>query len=149
MGWRRVFAAVPLVAVLYASPALAADPRAESCKLAAVLADGTDAIIGQFEEMAKLWDEAERAKLDPVFRPELGKFDFDKGKVYLIADFDPFMREYMVVSGDASRAVTIFFRLSFARGPRGYMFRNVDFNTDYSEIMASNLAQPPQEIGCL
>lgn len=149
MGWRQVFAAMPLAAALYANPAAAADPRVESCGLAAVLADGTDAIIAHFERMAILWDEAERAKLDPVFRPELGKFDFAKGKVYLVADFDPFMREYLVVSGDASRAVTIFFRLSFAQGPKGYMFRNVDFNTNYAEIMATNFAHPPQEIGCL
>ncbi len=148
MNGKRLYAALPVLVALNAAPALAADPDAETCQLAAVFADGTDAIIAHIQSMAALWGEAERAKLDPVFRPELGKFNFVKGNVYIIADFEPFMREYLVVSGDASKAATIFFRITFAEGPQGYMFRNIDFNTNYKEIMGTTLAQTPQPVGC-
>lgn len=142
--------AIAAAAVLLAAsaPAFAGDPVAETCALAAILPQGIEPIMGQFDTMAALWGDADRARLGPLLRPEIGKFSMEPGKVYMIADFDPFARELLVVSADRKQGTTLYFRIIYESAPDGYYFKNVRFNSDYYEIIAAPFVQTPAPVPC-
>ena len=142
-------AAVPAgAAAISVATAKAGDPAAEVCVLALKLGDGTDAIISQLQEMAKIWNDSDRAKLDPIMRPEIGPFKMVAGKVYSIGDLAPFAQEYLMVTADPKKGQTIYFRLIYETGPNGYYFKNVKFNSDYYSILSHGILHEPREINC-
>lgn len=137
-----------VAAMFLAKPAFAQTPVEHTCKLAEVLASGPDAIISQFQEMATGWPTEEKAKLDTIFRSELSKLSLKKGRVYKIVDFEPFMTEHLIVSGDPQKTAVIFFRLAYVNGPNGYFFKNVNFNTNFEKIFGDQPLQSPVAIVC-
>lgn len=150
-------AAVVTLAVICAGPASAqvsvastlagsADP--EVCAFAASLGNGTDAVIAQLGTMAAPWGESDRAKLGPIMRPELEKFDMEAGVVYRIADLAPFAQEFMVVTADRDDGQTIYFRIIYETGPDGYYFKNVNFNSDFYDILRGGVMQKPEAVAC-
>ena len=135
-------------AAITVDTALAGDAAAEVCVFAQKLEDGTDAIIDQLQDMARLWVASDRAKLDPLMRPEMGPFKMVAGKVHLIGDLAPFAQEYLVVSADPKRGQTIYFRIIYETGPKGYYFKNVKFNSDYYSILSHGILHEPREVKC-
>lgn len=146
MGKRTAIATA--MALLISGPALAQDPVAETCEFANTLDKGTDVTLGQLLKLARLWPDADRAKLDPIFRPELKGFNLAKGDVYHIADLGDFAQEFQVVSADRSRASNIYFRIIFQTYDEGYFFKNVKFNSDYYKITAPAFLQEPKPVDC-
>lgn len=128
--------------------ALAGDAAAEVCVFARKLEEGTDAIIAQLQAMARLWVASDRAKLDPLMRPEMGPFNMVAGKVHLIGDLAPFAQEFLVVSADPKRGQTIYFRIIYETGPKGYYFKNVKFNSDYYAILSHGILHEPRAVNC-
>ncbi len=131
-----------------AAPALAGDPVAETCGLAAALPGGTGAIMDQLNAMASLWAASDRAKLGPVMEPELGKFKMEAGKVWIVGDLDPFMRELLVVSADRNQGTTLYFRVIYESAPDGFYFKNVRFNSDFYAIISDPFLQAPAPVNC-
>lgn len=146
MGKRTAVAA--LLALLMSGSAWAQDPLAETCEFADILDKGTDVTLGQLLKLARLWPDADRAKLDPIFRPELENFNLSKGKVYHIADLGEFAQEYLIVSADRGRASNIYFRIIFQTYEEGYFFKNVKFNSDYYKIITPGFVQEPEPVDC-
>ena len=146
MKYKKLAAAI--CAGLLAGQAHAQDPVAETCEFAGVLEKGTDVTIGQLLKLARLWPDSDRAKLDPVFRPELSGFEFSKGEVYRIADLGEFGQEFLIVAADRSRAANIYFRIIFQTYEKGYFFKNVKFNTDYYKITSPAFMQKPEPVDC-
>ncbi|MFP1630267.1 hypothetical protein ACLB6G_00880 [Zhengella sp. ZM62] len=155
--WKAAPAAVLTLAAMGGGPAAAqvsvastlagsADP--EVCAFAASLGNGTDAVIAQLGAMAAPWGESDRAKLGPIMRPELEKFDMEAGVVYRIADLAPFAQEFMVVSADRVDGQTIYFRIIYETGPAGYYFKNVNFNSDFYDILRGGVMQKPEAVAC-
>ncbi len=145
---RKSFAAIAVLSTIAAGPALAQDPLAETCEFASILDKGTDVTIGQLLKLARLWPDSDRAKLDPIFRPELKGFNMSKGKVYQIADLGEFAQEFLVVTADRGRASNIYFRIIFQTYDEGYFFKNVKFNSDYYKITTPAFVQDPQPVDC-
>lgn len=141
-------AAVAAVLMFAATPALAQDPLAETCEFASTLDKGTDVTIGQLLKLARLWPESDRAKLGPIFRPELEGFNMSKGDVYQIADLGDFAQEFLVVAADRSRASNIYFRIIFQTYEKGFFFKNVKFNSDYYKITTPAFVQDPKPVDC-
>ncbi|MEX0347065.1 MAG: hypothetical protein AB3N20_19235 [Rhizobiaceae bacterium] len=144
----RKFAVAMVIASSFSLPAAAQDPVAETCEFADILDKGTDVTIGQLLKLARLWPDADRAKLDPIFRPELKGFNMSKGKVYQIADLGEFAQEFLVVTTDRSRASNIYFRIIFQTYDEGYFFKNVKFNSDYYKITSPAFIQEPEPVDC-
>ena len=143
------FAATPGgAAPISVATAQAGDPAAEVCVFAEKLGEGTDAIISQLQGMARLWNESDRAKLDPIMRPEIGPFKMVAGKVYSIGDLAPFAQEFMVVTADRKDGQTIYFRIIYETGPDGYYFKNVNFNSDFYDILRDRVLQKPERVAC-
>ncbi|MCB1382582.1 MAG: hypothetical protein KDJ73_06570 [Notoacmeibacter sp.] len=143
------FAATPGgAAPISVATAQAGDPAAEVCVFAEKLGEGTDAIISQLQGMARLWNESDRAKLDPIMRPEIGPFKMVAGKVYSIGDLAPFAQEYLVVTAAPAKGQTIYFRVIYETGPNGYYFKNVKFNSDYYSILSHGILHEPREVNC-
>ncbi len=124
------------------------DPVAETCEFAGNLDKGIDIVIGQLLKFARNWPEADRAKLDPIFRPELDGFKMSKGDVYKIADLGDFAQEFLVVTADKGRGSNIYFRIIFQAYTDGFFFKNVKFNTDYYEITSPAFIQKPAMVDC-
>lgn len=146
MGSRLVAAAI--VSLCLTGTAVAQDPVAETCEFAGVLDKGTDVTIGQLLKLARLWPDADRAKLDAIFRPELKDFSMSKGEVYHIADFGDFAQEFLIVAADRSRASNIYFRIIFQTYEKGYFFKNVKFNADFYKITDPAFAMAPRKVDC-
>lgn len=144
---RKMVIAVVMASAM-ASPALAQDPMAETCEFADILDRGTDVTIGQLLKLARLWPDSDRAKLDPIFRPELEGFNLSKGDVYHIADLGDFAQEFLVVAADRGRASNIYFRIIFQTYEKGFFFKNVKFNSDYYKITVPAFMQEPKPVDC-
>ena len=128
--------------------ALAGSADPEICAFATSLGKGTDGVIEQLGVMAAPWSESARAKLGPIMRPELEKFDMEAGVVYRIADLAPFAQEFMVVTADRKDGQTIYFRIIYETGPDGYYFKNVNFNSDFYDILRDRVLQKPERVAC-
>ncbi|PHP68969.1 hypothetical protein CSC94_02995 [Zhengella mangrovi] len=128
--------------------AMAGDPLPEICAFASSLGEGTEAVVEQLGVMASPWGESDRAKLGPIMRPELDKFRMEAGVVYRIANLAPFSQEYLVVSADRNEGQTVYFRIIYETGPKGYYFKNVNFNSDFYTILKGGLVQPPEQMTC-
>ncbi len=133
---------------MIAAPAFANNAQSGSCQFADALGDDTDRILLTLKGLAEKWNDSDRAKLEPIFRPQLDKFKFEPGKVYRVAGFAPYMEEYLVVSADFARAQPIFFRLKFGGSESGLVFRNIVFNTEFEEIFEVGTIASPVEVEC-
>lgn len=147
---RKLLLAVSVATFALSIPAVAdpQDPVAETCQFANILDKGTDVVIGQLLNFARNWPDSDRAKLDPIFRPELKGFKMTKGDVYRIADLGEFAQEFLVITADKSRGSTIFFRIIFQSSTEGFFFKNVKFNTDFYKITNPAFVHDPEPIVC-
>ncbi len=147
---RKTTAAALLAASVAAHPAAAqtSDPAGEVCRLAGAIAQGTDATVAQLLQMAAVWPDEDRAKLEPIFRPQLSRFDMAPGDVFEIAEFGRYAREYLIASADRKGAGNVYFRILYEAAPNGLYFKNAKFNSDYYVIIDPPFPQTPEKIIC-
>ncbi len=144
---KKITAALAM-SLMFAGPALAQDPKVETCEFAASLEKGADAAISQLSKLARLWPETDRAKLDPIFRAELQNFTMSKGTVYQVGDLGDFAQEFLVVTADRSQASNVYFRIIFQTYDKGFFFKNVRFNSDFYKITTPAFLQEPKPVDC-
>lgn len=135
------------ISIAGAAPA-SAGPADEVCAFAASIAEGTDAGIAQLLTMAEPWPPSDRAKLEPIFRAEMDKFDMIAGEVWTIADLGDLATEYLIVSADRNGAGNLYFRILYEASPDGMFFKNAKFNSDYYAILANGFLDRPRKLVC-
>lgn len=131
-----------------ASSASANEAETKACAFAASLGGGLEPALENIISMADWWSDADRAKLDPNFRPQMDGFNYEAGLTYIVTDFAPFMQEYLVVTGDLRRGVPLYFRLRFSGTDSGLLFSNIDFNSNLDRIFTTGLIMEPKPVVC-
>lgn len=132
------------------SPAYAVEDNSigDTCRFAQSLHLGNAATEAIVLELAGRWKEADRAKLVPVVVTPLKSYKLEKATVYLVTDFNPLFKEYLVVSGDKSSGVPIFFRITYSRLGEKYFFKHINLNSSFTKIIANGFGQEPKKIEC-
>lgn len=145
---KKLILAFTLFTAFSFSHAFANNAKDDTCRFADTLHLGTGAIEAVVLELAKQWPENDRAKLVPVVIGPLAQYKLERAHVYDIANFDPHFREYLVVTGDKSSGIPIFFRITYTQLGNNYFFKNINLNSSFNKIMASGFAYEPKAINC-
>ncbi|MBB4304491.1 hypothetical protein GGD81_003550 [Rhodobium orientis] len=130
-----------------AAPAAAA-PLDESCALVdALVAGGGAGGVRQLSEMARSWNEADRAKLEPLMLPVLAKFNYARGEVYSIAALGDSLQEHLIVMNLTSSG-SVYMRVLYEGNGSGISFINVDFEAKFHDILKKPVLMEPVELPC-
>ena len=147
--YRSVFLATFLL-LLNAGTTLAtaSKPLASSCSLVqALISKGGDGGVTEMISQVQHWPSDKRAQLRALMAPEVGKFSYLSGEVYLVADFGEFMQEHLVVV-EAAAFGTTYFRIVYEKFDGELALAWITFQGGYTEISKLAFAQVPRKLSC-
>lgn len=123
-------------------------PLASSCNLIqALISKGGDGGVSEMISQIQHWPSEERAKLRALMAPQVGKFSYLSGEVYLVADLGEFMQEHLVVL-EAAAVGTAYFRIVYEKFDGELALAWITFQGAYSEISKLAFAQVPRKLNC-